>query len=438
MRVEARKTRRNWVANLTWRPERTLYPTSTEEVAQIVRKAAAQGRRVRPVGAAYSYTPLAQTDQDQVSLEAMAGVESVDLERGIAVVRAGTRLSHLVKELAAQGAAIANMGDIDQQGLAGAIATGTHGTGVTIPSLSSQVVALTLVNGLGEVLELDSNSPLFPSAQISLGALGIITSVTLRVQPRYSLRIERGAEPFDQLLPTLQEQAASNRNFEFFWFPGDRLAYTKTMNETPGIARLKLASELTRAVTDIVVENGLMWLACESVKRWPDLRQPWLRLGESVMASDTAIRPADHAYATPRIVRHFEVEYALPADRAADALAALAEALRQHPVSTLVPVEVRFAAAEDIPLSPAYGQAVVWIAAHAYKGEAYQEYFDRCEQLFLSFDGRPHWGKLHSLVSRQLEGKYLRWNEFQAARRTLDPNQVFANDYLNSVLGAVG
>ena len=426
---------RNWARNLSWRPARTLRPATTDEVVQIVREAGDAGRHIRPVGAAYSYTPLAETDQDLVCLDASAGVERVDLDRGIAVVRPGTRLGPLVNELAQHGAALANLGDIDRQGIAGAIATGTHGTGITIPSLSGQVKALTLVTGEAEVLELDEHSPLFPAAQISLGALGIITSITLQIQPLYSLRIERGAEPFETLLPQLRERIARNRGFEFFWFPSDRLAYTKIMNELPGLAKLKLASEAVRAVSDIVVENGLLWLACESLLRWPRLRRPWLRLAELTMAADTAYRPAHRAYATPRLVRHFEVEYALPAERAADVLAALADLLRERPVNTVVPIEVRFSAAEDIPLSPAYGRPVVWIAVHTYDKEDYQEYFDRCEQLFLSFDGRPHWGKFHSLTGPELRRRYPRWDDFQAATRTLDPQHVFSNAYLERLLG---
>lgn len=437
MRAARYKLWRNWNDNFVCRPQRLLSPESVDDVVAIVQEARERDRRVRPLGAGYSYTPLVQTDHDLVSLDGLDGVERVDLDAGTAVVRAGTRLGTLVAELARRGAALANIGDIDRQSVAGAIATGTHGTGIAIPSLSSQVAALTLVDGIGNVVELDARTPeRFRAAQIGLGALGIVTSVTMRIVPLYSLRIERGAEPFDALLRELDTHVRANRNFEFFWFPGDDLTYTKRMNLSQMPAPTQaFGRDAVRFLNDVVIENGVLAVACRSLRTWAGLRPWWLRVGRALVPHDVSVLPANRAYATPRLLRHYEVEYAIPIARAAEALAALDARLRRHPVKTLIPIEVRFSRAEEIPLSPAYGSDVMWIAVHAHRAEDYQEYFDVCEELFLAHDGRPHWGKLHSLQAAQLAARYPRWNAFRTARTALDPELRFTNGYLNRLLG---
>lgn len=428
---------RNWNDNFVCRPQRLLHPATVDDVVAVVRDARARSRRIRPVGAGYSYTPLVQTDHDLVSLDLLAGVERVDLAAGTAVVRAGTRLGALVGELARGGAALANLGDVDKQSLAGAIATGTHGTGITIPSLSSQVVALTLVDGRGDVVTLDASTPEeLRAAQIGLGALGIVTSVTLKIEPLYSLRIERGAEPFGDLLATLGSQVSSNRNFEFFWFPGDELTYTKRMNlSSTAAAPPSAAQDAVRFANDVVIENGMLAIACWTVRANADLRSWWLRLGRALVPHDASTLPANRAYATPRLLRHYETEYAIPIARAAELLAALDERLRRHPIKTLIPIEVRFSRSEDIPLSAAFGSDVMWVAVHAHRAEDYQEYFDLCEELFLAYGGRPHWGKLHTLKAADLVSRYPRWSDFQRARVRFDPDGLFANGYLDRLLG---
>jgi FAD-linked oxidoreductase len=427
----------NWNRNLVYRPEELATPHSVDEVSRLVAEAAHEGRTVRPVGSGYSYTPLAQTDHVMLSLEAMSGVERVDAAAGTAVVGAGTRLSTLTRELARHGAAIANLGDIDQQTVAGAIATGTHGTGITIGSLSSQVLAMTLVDGQGQVRELTeaTDRDLLRAARVGLGALGVITSVTLKVQPAYQLLVERQGTTLARLLRDLDTLVRANRNFEFFWYPNHGLAYSKKMNQVSGRrARNGAVDRAVRFANDILIENALIWVACEHVRRFPGARRRWLDIGRSVVPTETAVVDAHRAYATPRLVRHHEIEYAIPYSRAAETLGLLDEMLARHPVKTMIPVEVRFTAGEDIPLSMSQGRDVMYVAVHAYRREDHLELFDLCEDLFLRHDGRPHWGKLHTLQAAELRRRYPCWDEFQSARARLDPADVFLNGYLRRVL----
>lgn len=428
----------NWNRNLACRPARILRPESVDDVVGMVREARHAGRVLRPLGSGYSYTPLVETGHDMVSLDLMAGVERVDLAAGTAVVKGGTPLYRMIAELAIHGAAIEGPGDIDRQTIAGAISTGTHGTGITLGSLSSQVVAVTLVDGRGEVRTLDAKSDpdLFKAARISLGALGVVVAVTIRVMPLYCLKVERGPDVLPAILARLADEVASNRNFEFYWYPNNDFTYYKRMNVVAADGRRGdgVVSRAVRFVDDYLVENLLVGASCEAVCRWPGTRDAWLRHGRKLVPATAIVQPASRAYPSVRLLRHHETEYAIPADQALEFIGALVTRLKPHPVRTMIPIEFRFVAAEDIPLSPSYGGAVMYVAVHAYHREEFRDYFDVCEDLLRSFSGRPHWGKMHGLGGDALSRRYPRWQAFIDARRQLDPEGVFLNDYLRNVL----
>src|SRR5579883_2201532 len=225
---------RNWGRNFQCRPARLYRPGSVEEIVAVIRHAHEQGWRVRPVGAGYSYTRLVQTDEVMVSLDRWTGIESVDPAAGTAVIRGGTELHALIRALAGRGLALENIGDIDRQTLAGAIATNTHGTGIRLGAMSTQIAALELATADGTILEISSaDSDLFRAAAVSLGALGIITRVTMRVQPMYWLSVERKRVSFDEVVTNLEQSINKSRNYEFFWFPRSSLVYSKAMNPAP-------------------------------------------------------------------------------------------------------------------------------------------------------------------------------------------------------------
>jgi L-gulonolactone oxidase len=403
-----------------------------------VRDARRLGRTLRPVGSSYSYTPLCVTDGDLMSLERLAGVERVDLAEGTAIVRGGTTLRQMIAELARHGAAIEGPGDIDRQTIAGAIATGTHGTGLGLGSLSSQVQGLTIVDGDGEVHTLESSSApeLFDPARISLGTFGIVVAVKFRVVPMYDVIVERGPATLEATLTTLDQEIRNNRNFEFYWFPNDDLTYTKRMNIASG--RHAAQGRLDRAVRwidDYLVENALVGAACTVVRRWPKTRGPWLRYGRMLAPSTRTVLSAAHAYPSIRLLRHHETEYAIPLAQAAACIARLRSRLSTMQIDTMIPIEFRVVAAEQIPLSPSYGHDALYIAIHEHHRQDCIRYFAACEEVFQEFGGRPHWGKMHQLNGAKLRSLYPRWDDFIAARRRLDPQGVFLNPYLRDELG---
>jgi FAD-linked oxidoreductase len=430
--VERGSSFTNWGGTFSCRPDVLAHPETVAQVAAVVERAAREGRRVRPVGAGYSYTRLVETDDVMLSLDRLTGLESYDADRGVVRVRAGTPLWALWPELAKLGVALAGAGDIDRQTVGGMISTATHGTGRSHGSFSSFVRGITLVDGEGRVHHV-TDAETLRFAACSLGSFGVATHVDLAVVPRYHLQVHRWGASVRGLLDRLPELVSEHRNFEMFWFPGTDTASCKSMDLCDPAAG---ASGLGRWFNEMVIENGLGWAASEAVNAFPPIRRVLEAAAPYLVADETTVRPAEDAYATPRLVKHQEIEYALPIEAAGAAIRALEEMLLADPAKTVFPFEIRFAPGEDIPLSPAYRRDTAWIAAHTYVKEDHRAYFARCEAIFRSLGGRPHWGKLHGLGREEIASLYPELPAFQAVRDRFDPRRRFGNGYLERVIGA--
>lgn len=426
----------NWSGSVAAQPQAIRHPEALDEIVAIVREAGTRGLNVRVVGAGHSFTPLAQTDGVLVSLDRYTGLESVDFTNRRATVRAGISIKALGELLFAHGLAQENLGDIDVQSIAGAISTGTHGTGITLGSLSTQVVGLALVSGAGELIECSEqhNREIFKAAQVSLGALGVLVSVTLQLVPAYRLDYTWDREPLDATLDKLGHERAAQRNFEFYWFPYSPWALVKRMNITNEPARAK---NVGRRFNDLVMENGAFWLLSEIARRAPALSPRIARLCGALISGGRDVNHSHRVFATTRLVRFQEMEYSLPAEHMAGAVRAIDACIRQRRFQVHFPIECRYVRGDDIPLSPASGRDSAYLAVHMYRGMPYQEFFGAVEAILHGFGGRPHWGKLHSLRAADLRPLYPDWERFQAARRQLDPAGVFQNGYLRELLGEV-
>lgn len=427
----------NWSGSVRAAPAEVHYPRTLDEVVALVRTARARGMGVRVVGAGHSFTPLVATAGVLVSLDHFAGIERVDFPAQRATVRAGTRIHDLSAQLALHGLAQSNLGDINRQSIAGAISTGTHGTGAALGSLATQVVAFTLVSGTGEVITCSEqhNRDIFKAAQVSLGALGIITSVTLQLEPSYCLDYRWGREQLDVTLANLEYERIENRNFEFFWFPYSEWAQVKRSRRTDAPAQPRT---LLRGFNDLVLENGVFWLLSELCRMVPPLSPRVAHLAGELISDGHEVNASHRVFASTRLVRFQEMEYSIPAAAMADAVRAIDARIRQARINVHFPIECRYVRADDIDLSPAYGRDSAYIAVHMYRGMPYRDYFAVVEPILRSFGGRPHWGKLHTLTAPELRALYPRWEAFAAVRRQLDPDGVFQNDYLRALLGDVG
>ncbi len=430
----------NWGRTQTCHPKVIERPRSEAELQAILGRAAVSGATVKAVGSGHSFTGIACTDSVMVSLEHLNQVHQINTNPGSAeestiTVGAGITLNDLNQRLAAVGLAMTNLGDIAYQTVAGAVSTGTHGTGLAFGGLATQLRGLRLATGNGEVVDCDAeNQPeLFDAARVGLGALGIITRATIAVEPAFHLHAVEEPHPIDDVLDGWLELVERHDHFEFFWIPGTRRASTKANRRTldprqPMPRRQYLQDK-------IIGENIGFGAICAVGSRRPQLVP---KLGRLVASSAGRSEYIDHSYkvfASPRWVRFAEMEYSVPLAALPDVVREVADAVKQHNIRLMFPIEARAAAADDIPLSTAYGRQSAYIAVHRYQGQPYQQYFELVEAICNRYDGRPHWGKLHFQDAESLARRYPRWQDFQAARAQHDPNGRFANRYLDRVLG---
>jgi L-gulonolactone oxidase len=423
----------NWSRLVRFRPARIERPADRAGIVAAVRAAASGGAPLRAVGGAHSFTPLIETEGTLLSLDAYQGVEAVDAAALRATVRGGTRLRRLNAELAAAGMAMENLGDIDRQSIAGAVSTGTHGTGLGLGSLSTQVESLELVTAEGEVVECSParETELFSAAQVSLGALGVIARLTLRVVPAYRLRYERWHEPMEQCLQRLAERRQAHRHLEFYWFPHSDTVQVKQHDITDEPARPR---PLRRFVGGLLVDNVGFGLLCAACRLRPSLSPAVSRFFARVAGEGVDVDRSDRVLVSRRMVHFQEMEYALPVERAPDALRELRDWIATGQAPVCFPVEFRYVRKDEAFLSPSFGRDSAYIAVHAYRGMEFRRYFDAAEAIFRGHGGRPHWGKLHSLDARALAPRYPMWDRFQAVRRRLDPAGLFLTPYLRRLL----
>jgi FAD-linked oxidoreductase len=428
-----RRAWRNWAGTVRCTPAAIVRARTEQEVAEAVAAAVRAGRRVRVAGSGHSYSPLVSTDGTLISLERLRGVIAVDAARGEATVWAGTRLRDLGDPLWAAGVAMENLGDTHAQALAGAIATATHGTGIDLGSVSTQVVGLTLVTAAGRIVECsEEHEPeLFRAARVGLGCLGVVTRVRLRVLPAYHLRMQTRAEDLETVLGEL-ERRLNRRHFEFWYWPDTERVVSRTSDVADGPPT---ESALMRFLQQVVVENGgllALSVIARAVPAWADeISGVLARLGAARDKVDRAYR----VLATPRLVKLVEMEYSVPAASGPDCLREVKAWLDASDVPVSFPIEYRYVAADEDPLSPHQGRASAMIDLQQFAGMPYQEYFAAGEAIFERYGGRPHWGKLHSRSAEELRELYPRWDEFAAARRRWDPAGVFVNAHLARTLG---
>lgn len=428
-----RKSWTNWSGSVTAAPELIRHPKTIDEVVAIVRhECLKKGKYLRVVGSAHSFTAVAASDQVLVSLDELQGVVSVDADEQTAVVWAGTKLKRLGELLHEEGLAQENLGDIDVQSIAGAISTGTHGSGLRLGSIATQVIGITVVNGLGEVLEytLQSHPAVFRALQVSLGTLGIIVQVKLRLRSSYVLSYESKRMALTDCLTQLPNLVEDNRHFEFFWFPYAETCQVKLMNETDAPMP---TNKWIEYVNEKLVENTLFGLLSGLCKMIPTASAAISRLSASSVPVATKANYSHRIFATERTVRFYEMEYSLPKEAMTSVIREMREAMERERFHVHFPIECRYVAADEIWLSPAYGRDSAYIAVHMYKGMPYKRYFEVMEQIFLRYEGRPHWGKMHTLKAANLIKRYPMWQEFAEIRKQMDPHDLFMSPYLREL-----
>lgn len=406
-------------------------PGSTAEVAALVKQARADGRTVKPVGSGHSFTAAAVTDGVRVRLDRLT--DFVFIDGNLVTVQAGMPLATLNRILDRYGLALPNLGDIDVQTVSGALATGTHGTGAKLGCLSTFVEALTLVDGTGAVVHAVPGEDTFDAARVGIGALGIVTEVTLRCVEAFTLRADEGLGTIGEVFAGLDEHVAGNDHFEMYWFPYTDRLQTKANNRVPDSDRP--LPRFRGWLDDQFLSNTVFGVACRVGRRFPGTVRTISRIEARALSPRVYTAPSYEVFCTPRRVRFTEMEYAIPRAALTEAFTELRRIVDRLPYPVIFPVELRFSAADDIWLSHGYGRDSAYIAIHQYVGMPYEAYFRAFEKVARELGGRPHWGKLHWRTAEDLRPVYPHFDDFRAVRDRLDPDRVYANAYTRSVLG---
>lgn len=415
----------NWSGSQRCLPQARKAPQSLAELQQII--AAAPGV-VRPVGAGHSFMPLVPTDDTIVSLSRMAGVVAHNADKNQATILAGTRLGDIGTPLAARGQALKNMPDIDEQSLAGALGTATHGTGAQLGCLSSFVKEIELVTANGEVLRCSAgnNPDIFNAARVNLGAVGVVTEVVMENQPKYRLKRESSWLPIEDILQQAHSLADNNRNFEFYYIPFSGMGFIDLHNITE--AQPSRTEEMDQNDGANTLKDVRDYLG------WSDtIRELVLNSFMSGIKKEVVVANSWQNYAKERNVRFNEMEYHLPREAMVEAFKEIRKTVEDNFSEVFFPFEVRFIQSDDIWLSPFNGRETCSIAVHRYFEEDYKPLFKAIEPIFKKYGGRPHWGKLNTMTGAELAKLYPQWNDFNEVRRQLDPDGKFLNSYLQQM-----
>ena len=431
----AHRTWRNWSALATAHPAQLLAPADADEVADAVVAARANGLTVKMVGSGHSFTGIAATDGLMLTPDRLVGISSVDRDAMTVTVMAGTPLRQLNARLADLGLALHNMGDIDVQTVAGAIATGTHGTGGRWASLSAQVAALELVTGDGSLVHAsaDEHPDLFGAARVGLGALGIVTAATFQVEPAFTLEAVEQPMSWDEAIGDLDALIAENDHADLYWFPHTDRTLAKRNNRTED--EPEPLSRVRAYLDDELLSNTVFGLINRVGNAAPRSVRGLNQVAARALSARRYSDASSRVFTSPRRVVFREMEYAVPRAAAVPALTEVRALVDRSDWRISFPVEIRYAPADDIWLSTAAGRESVYLAFHVNAQTDHAAYFEAVERLLREYDGRPHWGKVHTRTAGDLAPAYPHWADFAKVRDRVDPDRRFANSYLDRVLG---
>lgn len=412
---------RNWSGSVTAQPAAIERPRTLTELQALV----AGAQTVKVTGAGHSFMPLCETDGLLLCLEDMDGEIAVSDDGVSAWVPAGWPIHRLTAALWEHGLSLANQGDIDKQAIGGALATGTHGTGAALGSISTQAVAFGLVTPDGSlaVCDAETDPDLFQAARLGLGMLGVMERVKLALKPAYRLRETLRRAPLDEILGDWDALTAAHRHVEFFVFPYADQALLKILDPVD-------TGDDTPAVD---LENAALQFISDATAAAPFLAPTLQRLITRLMSPSTRAAPAYRIFPSDRTTLFEEMEYEIPAAAGPDALRAAIAEVRRRKFPIIFPLEFRTVAADDIWLSPMHAGPCVSISLHQYARMDWKTPFAAIEALFAAAGGRPHWAKRHSLTSADVQRLYPMASSWGAVRKRVDPSAKFMNASLRDL-----
>lgn len=424
--TEQRQTWSNWSGYQQASPQQILKPQSLSELQDIIR----QSDKIRVVGAGHSFTSLVCTDATLLSLDHLSGVVSTDEQNSIAEVWSGTRLFNLDQYLQPINQSLMQQGDIDQQSLAGAVSTGTHGTGAEMQCISAYVQSFELLTASGELLQCSptENAEIFQAGRVSLGSFGVLTKISMQNKARYKLKEHVELCPLSEVVQHIQQWKTEHRHIEFFAFSHAEQVMLKILDITE--------EDIQPRKESFPSEDTLLTLCCELTRMFPSLNPKLQKLLGVFVKPTTFVDWSSRIFPTPRNTRFNEMEYQVPVELGISCLQEILTALQKSGQQTFFPIEFRFVKGDDIWLSPFYQRDSISISVHQYIKQDPKLLFDEIEPILQRYQGRPHWGKMHSLNAGQLRMLYPKWDDFLQLRARLDPEKKFLNPYLQQLFYA--
>lgn len=432
MRKTSLASIQNWAGNVQFNAGQLFFPESIDDVIEVVNNARKEKKKIRVVGSGHSFTNLIQTDEWFVSLDRLSGVIFFDEDQGLVEVYGGTKLYEIGKYLGEKGWAQENLGDINTQSIAGAISTGTHGTGMKFGNISTQVEELVMITAEGEELMISRqvNSHLYDVSLVSLGLLGIVVKVKLKVihAPTYVYKSRKIL--YSDLKHQISSYIHENRHFECFLFPYSNHVQIKTMNITDEKPRTRK----WRRIESMIMENYIFGFLSVLCRKWPNLTKSVSRISARAISNSEQYAPSYDLFATPRKVKFVEMEYAIPLEDMVACIDEIRAKIEEQQYNVHFPIECRVVKRDNSWLSPSFGRDSAYIAFHMFKGMPYETYFNDMETIMKKYDGRPHWGKIHQAKFSELTTKYSHLRNFLKWRARLDPDQLFVNPYVKQML----
>ena len=411
---------------------------STAAIVAAVERARAERTTVKMVGTGHSFTAISAPEHTMLRPDGMAGIVGVDRDAMTVTALAGTRLKDLNAGLETLGLSLHNMGDIAEQTLAGATSTGTHGTGGVAASLSAQIAGFELVTGTGEVLRASAteNPDLLELGRLGLGALGVLTRITFKVEPLFVLEATETPMSWDEALDGFDERVAAHHHVDTYWFPHTDRLMTKTNDRlATDVSDIEPLSPLREWWDDDFLSNTLFGALNHVTNAVPAVIPRFNQLASRMLSARSYSNVAHQVFTSPRTVVFREMEYAVPREAGLTALREARAAIEASDLRVTFPVEIRVTPADDVPMSTSSGRDSLYLAFHTHRDADHREYFALIEPILRAHDGRPHWGKVHTRTAADLAPAYPRFEDFLALRDRLDPDRVFANPYLRRVLG---
>ncbi len=417
----------NWSGNQVSYPAERARPRNIDALAKLLKET---DGKIRAVGAGHSFSGLVPTNETLLSMARFRGISNINAETKEVTAGAGTRLAALGDELWENKLGMINMPDINTQALAGAIATSTHGTGQKFGSLSKYVTGLTLVTANGETLKCSAteNKDVFDAARCNIGSLGIITDITMQMREAYYLKERSEMLAIEEAFEKMEKLRSEKRHFEAYGLPHANhmllIEFDEVTKEESdakqGAAESGDAYETFRTLADVI-------------DAMPFLRGAVMSIAPRTVGVEERYGQWNHIFGNVRDMRFNEMEYTVPAE---DGLACFREVLntiKEKDIDIIFPIEYRYVAEDDIWLSQFYQRAGAAISVHNFHDKPYVPYFAEMEAIFDRYQGRPHWGKVHTKTEQEFAALYPKWQEFKKVRERLDPKRRFINEHLEQI-----